>query len=191
MKNLSKEGYPTYAKLLNEFDLNLTNNPSTVAFIEPAKGRIVVNRGLDEDQVSVVIRHEILHHYLQHELRLLKKLAVEASLDYDQLSDNDIYELKKKLYSTSTFNTAGDYEISNRGYTDKDKETVRQININGTILHGLVTEDDHPGWEELSIEELYDKLSALPPPKPQQPRYYGILIDNKTFIGLNGEVHGI
>jgi len=32
--------------------------------------------------------------------------------------------LRKELYKNKNFNIAGDYEISNRGYTEEDKKTV-------------------------------------------------------------------
>lgn len=189
---LSKEGYPTYASLLKYFDLNLTDRPDTIAYMEPNKGRIVVNRGLDEDQVSVVIRHEILHQYLEHEQRLLKKLAREANMDYDKLNDLELQELKQNLYKNRDFNIAGDYEISNLAYTDRDKETIRQININGNILCGLVTEDDHPDWVELSVEEMFDKLKEEREKRLNElPKYYGYLINATTFIDLNGVIYGV
>ena len=191
-KELSKQGYPTYASLLGYFDLNLTDRPNVIAYMEPGKGRIVVNRGLDEDQVSVVIRHEILHNYLEHENRLLKKLAKDANLDYDILSDIEIGDLKKDLYKNDDFNYAADYEISNLAYTDRDKETIKQININGKILSGLVTEDDHPEWVELSVEEMYDKLRKMRQERINQPpKYIGRFIDGKTFVDLNGVVYGV
>lgn len=193
-KNLSKEGYPTYARLLGYFDLNLTDRPGVIAYMEPSKGRIVVNRGLDEDQVSVVIRHEILHNYLEHESRLLKKLATEHHLSYNDLSDievTDLQDIKKELYSNKNFNIAADYEISNLAYTDLDKETIRQININGRILSGLVTEDDHPDWVDLSVEEMYDELRKEAVKRAAEPpKYYGYLIDSKTFMDLNGVIYG-
>lgn len=155
---LAKQGYPTYASILGDFDLNLTRDPNTVGFMEPGKGRIVLNRGLDENQVSVIIRHEILHQFLEHERRLLKHLADEHNLDFDKVDDNSLNDLKRKLYSDDLFNVAADYEISNRGYTEDDKEDIRNILLNGQILTGLVTEDEHPDWVDLSVEEMYDKL---------------------------------
>lgn len=191
INKLSRQGYPTYAKLLNDFDVNLTNNDDVIAFMEPSKGRIVINRGLDDDQVSVVIRHEILHQYLQHEMRLLKKLATDANMDYDKLTDIEIDDLKRDLYKNKDFNYAADYEISNRAYTDSDKETIRQININGRILSGLVTEDDHPDWIDMSVEEMYDELlKARKNTKPEEKRYYGQLININTFVNLNGVAYG-
>lgn len=198
MRNLSEQGYPTYAKLLNEFDLNLTENPNVIAFMEPAKGRIVVNRGLEESQVSVVIRHEILHSYLKHEKRLLQKLARDSELDYDELINTDMQDvlddLKNKLYSNDDFNIAADYEISNLAYTDVDKDTIRQININGQILSGLVTEDQHPDWVDYSVEDMYQELvnqRKRDENKLDDSVHLGQLKDKTTFIDLNGVVYGI
>lgn len=198
MRNLSEQGYPTYAKLLNEFDLNLTENPNVIAFMEPAKGRIVVNRGLEESQVSVVIRHEILHSYLKHEKRLLQKLARDSELDYDELINTGMQDvlddLKNKLYSNDDFNIAADYEISNLAYTDVDKDTIRQININGQILSGLVTEDQHPDWVDYSVEDMYQELvnqRKSDENKLDDSVHLGQLKDKTTFIDLNGVVYGI
>lgn len=198
MRNLSEQGYPTYAKLLNEFDLNLTENPNVIAFMEPAKGRIVVNRGLEESQVSVVIRHEILHSYLKHEKRLLQKLARDSELDYDELINTGMQDvlddLKNKLYSNDDFNIAVDYEISNLAYTDVDKDTIRQININGQILSGLVTEDQHPDWVDYSVEDMYQELvnqRKRDENKLDDSVHLGQLKDKTTFIDLNGVVYGI
>lgn len=159
LKKLNKEGYPTYSRLLDEFDVNLTNDPSVIAYMEPSKGRIVLNSGLDIEQVSTITRHEILHQYLQHEDRLLKHLARKENINYNDLKDDSINDLKNKLYSNKNFNIAGDYEISNRGYTIKDKRIARSIRLNGQVLKGLVTEDDHPDWVDLPIEDMYDKLT--------------------------------
>lgn len=198
MTRLSEQGYPTYAKLLNEFDLNLTENPNVVAFMEPATGRIVVNRGLEETQVSVIIRHEILHAFLKHELRLLQKLARDRGIDYDSLVDTELdeltSELKDVLYSNDDFNIAADYEISNLGYTDADKDAVRQININGQILSGLVTEDEHPDWIDYSVEDMYQELTRLRKKdqgKLDDSTHFGNLIDKTTFVDLNGVAYGI
>lgn len=165
---LSEEGYPTYAKLLSKFELNLTSDPGVVGYMEPAKGRIVLNRGLDIEQVSVIARHEILHFYLEHERRLLQKLAQQTGANLDDLDDIRVGDLKKDLYKNKNFNIAADYEISNRGYTDADKETIRSIKLNGQELRGLVTEDDHPEWVNLSVEDMYDELNKKMNQEKQQ-----------------------
>lgn len=160
LKQLAKEGYKSYAKLLDLFEVNTTKDNSVVAYMVPDKGKIVVNEGLDIEQVSMVIRHEILHQYLDHHNRLIKHLAKQAGLDYDTLSEMDLNELQNKLYSNQIFNIAGDYEISNRGYTEADKKTARNLYLNGQIVQGLVTELDHPDWVDLSVEEMYDRLNT-------------------------------
>lgn len=145
MDKLAREGYPTYAHLLDLFDLNLTSDPKVVGYMIPDQGVIVLNRNLDIDQVSTIVRHEILHEYLSHQLRMQRHLGQDA---YDKRSPT-IHQL---------INIAGDYEISNRGYTEKDKAIVRAIKLNGEVLKGLVTEDEHPDWVDMSIEEMFDEL---------------------------------
>lgn len=165
---LASQGYLTYAKLLNATNtLNVTKDPSVIGYMVPGQSKIVINDDLDLDTAALVIRHEILHSYLQHESRLLKHLASKHDLDYDELDDIKIGDLKNELYANKLFNIAGDYEISNRGYTDADKRLIRRIVLNGQILSGLVTEDEHPDWADLSVEEMFDKLKEEQPDAPQ------------------------
>lgn len=203
MRVLATDGYSTYAKIFSKFDFNFTSDPDVVAYLDPARGVIVANRGLDEFQISVIIRHEILHDYLKHEKRLLTKLAVEHGLDPDDLDDIAIRDLKNELYGNKDFNIAGDYEISNKGYTDKDKKTVRNIILNGRTLSGLVTEDDHPEWTELSIEEMFDELrKEKQKMKPDEDVIIGVLLPLKSaldsviqtggcdiFVGVDGVMY--
>lgn len=145
LDNLSENGYPSYAKLLDKFDINLTSDPKVVGYTEPSRGRVVLNRGLAIDQVSTIVRHEILHNFLKHMQRMEDKLG------------KDVWENRSSQMHEAS-NIAGDYEISNRGYTQKDKEIARSIYLNGQVLQGLVTEDQHPDWVDLSLEEMYDKV---------------------------------
>lgn len=158
-KRLAEQGYPTYAKIFHEFDLNITNDPGVIAYMEPGKGRIVVNGQLDLDGISVTIRHEILHEYLKHENRLIRHVAKIKGINPDTLDDMSIKEIKNVIYSNKNFNIAGDYEISNVGYTEADKRTMRNLVLNGQVVSGLVTEDDHPDWVDLPLEDMYDKLN--------------------------------
>ena len=188
IKKLSREGYPTYARIFQDFDLNLTEDPTVVGFMDPRTGNITVNKGLDEDQVSVIIRHEILHNFLKHEKRLLNHLAEKTGLDPNALDDMNLKELRSALYSDDTFNIAADYEISNRGYTESDKRVARAIKLNGQLLTGLVTEDKHPDWVDLSVEQMYDKLKD----DPERNTINGMLIDPTTFVDpMTGVTYGI
>lgn len=141
MNILGKQGYSTYARLLQLFDLHLTKDPGVVAYMIPNKAIIVINEGLDIEQVSTIVRHEILHEYLSHQLRMER-------------------HLNGKPGNHTQANIAGDYEISNRGYTEQDKRIARSIVLNGKVLSGLVTEDQHPDWVDLSFEEMYDRLAS-------------------------------
>ena len=192
VNKLAKEGYVTYSRILQNFDFNLTDDPNTVGYMIPNKGVIVINKKLDEDQVSVICRHEILHSYLNHEKRLITHLAKQMGFDSDVLLNQNIEEIKNTLYSNSIFNIAADYEISNRGYTDADKHTVRNININGRIVSGLVTEDQHPDWVDLPVEDMYDKLKEEHDNDPESNVVNGFLMDPTTFIDITtGVTYGI
>ena len=144
-KILSEEGYPTYSYLIEDFDIHLTKDPNVIGYMEPGKGVICLNEGLDLEQVSVVVRHEILHEFFNHEKRFKQHVGDDA---YNSRSPS----------THNNMNIAGDYDISNRGYTDRDKNNIRKIRLNGQLLSGLVTEDDHPDWIGLSVEEMYDRL---------------------------------
>jgi hypothetical protein len=80
---LISEGYGTYAKRLKEFDVLVADiyhgTPIEVAAMFPYSGEIVINSGfLDDDetfsQLSIIIRHELLHFLLMHENRLVDHL---------------------------------------------------------------------------------------------------------------------
>ena len=146
MDRLGEQGYPTYAHLLDKFALHLTEDPEVIAYMVPDKGIIVLNRFLSLNQVSTIVRHEILHQYLEHGKRELAELGLK---DIQELQDASIHELS---------NIAADYEISNKGYTERDKRIARAIRLNGQTLKGLVTEDDHEDWLDLSYEEMFKKL---------------------------------
>lgn len=163
---MRSQGYVTYANLLMKFDLNFHSPRNSIfaAAMEPGKYRILINPIIDDKEaLSMLIRHEILHEYLKHNNRLLKHLAQQSGLNYDDLDELSLKELDKKLKSNDLFNIAADYEISNRGYTENDKQMQRDIaqylHVNAAI-RGLVTEDDHPDWVNLPVEEMYDRLTS-------------------------------
>lgn len=207
VRKLMREGYVTYSKLLSEYHLNITDHPKVIGFMSPSEGTITINHNLDQNQASVVIRHEILHFYLKHEERMLKHLAVKKGLDYSALLDSNLEELKDELYRDDTFNYAADYEISNRAYTDRDKIDIRNIFLNGELLSGLVTEDKHPDWINLPVEEMYDRLAKERDRTKEEIRndikrgkgskkasgssgkmVKGTFVDSTTFLDANGEV---
>lgn len=155
---LAEQGYVTYSELFSLFDLNITYDPTTIGYMIPNKGTIVLNGTLKPQTMMLVIRHEILHEYLTHEKRLIDHVAKKHGLDPDDLDDVSLEDIKNEIYKDSNFNIAGDYEISNRGYTEQDKQDIKNIELNGQIVSGLVTEDEHPDWVDLPLEDMYDNL---------------------------------
>ena len=146
-KTLREQGYATYARLLDLFDVYLIDDPKHVAYMYPGKAVIVMNKNLNIDQVSTLVRHEILHEYLAHKQRQQR-----------YHSNNPKWGTGENAGDSPAFhriqNIAGDFEISNKGYTDRDKSIARAIKLGEQVHRVLVTEDHYPGWENMSFEEM-------------------------------------
>ena len=142
-RSLQEHGYPTYASLLQPFDIYLTDNPEVIGYMIPSKAKIVLNKYLSESQVSTIVRHEIMHEYLTHASRADRVYKSDPSL----------------IQNHELSNIAADYEISNKAYTDSDKSIARAIRLGDKTLQGLVTEDQYPDWTEMSFEDMYRELA--------------------------------
>ena len=94
IKILIEQGYPTYAKLVNLFDIYLTDNPEVIGYMEPGNAKIVLNEKLSINQVSTIVRHELLHEWLTHAQR-------RANVDKEN-NDSGNHEIA---------NIAADFEI--------------------------------------------------------------------------------
>lgn len=98
-------------------------------------------------QLSTIIRHELLHNLLMHQIRMMKYLGAKS---WSHIStSSSIHTL---------LNIIEDFEISNKKYTAEDKETVRNTWLNGKIISGLVTEDHRAGWQKMSVEQMYEEV---------------------------------
>ena len=147
IRHLNEQGYPKYARLLDKLDVKLLDRDSDdIAYIIASKATMYLNPGINIDQASTIVRHEILHQYLEHQIRM-DKLIQQDKAKYGSIPH-------------SLYNTAADYEISNRGYTDADKAIARSILFKDKVVSGLVTEIDHPDWVNKSFEEMLDLLMA-------------------------------
>jgi hypothetical protein len=177
IEHLIDNGYGTYAKRLKEFELYVADMfngvPIGTAAMFPETGEIVINPGFfdlpDEEQawnqLSVLIRHEMLHFLLVHEKRL-----------FDHLVDTDpqFEETYKKASIHRIANYAMDWELSDIGYDEHDKEVVRVMTLNGEVIGGLILSDDHPEWIHKPMEELFELVKKeveegrikLPPNEP-------------------------
>lgn len=162
---LQQEGYVTYANRLADIKFIIADvyhgSRISVAAMFPDKAEIVINPAMvDEkqflgqkkkmmDQLSVLVRHELLHFLLVHSKRMIIHLSKK---------DPD-WEKKYRGYSIHRLaNKAMDWNLSQEGYDEHDKEVVRLMTKNGSVIGGLILSDDHPEWINLTFEELLDKV---------------------------------
>lgn len=149
---LLEGGYKTYAELFDLFELHLTTRPGVVGYMLPSMAEIWISEYLDIEQVSLVVRHEILHEYYEH-MKRYKAMFKEGGVP-----KNDPF-----------MNVAADYEISNVGYTEQDKIDAKKIKIGGKEVEGLVTSIDRPDLADKTFEEIYEALKKESPESMKQP----------------------
>lgn len=103
------------------------------------------------DQLSVILRHELIHALLRHQIRMLEKLKQAHG---DELAD----ALNKDASLHDLENIIADWEISDRGYDRNDANIMKRLLLNGEEVEALVVAIDHPDWVSMSLEEMYDEL---------------------------------
>ena len=147
-----------YARCLEPFDINIVplgKQPETAA-ISFDTGTIYINEGFLVDpatfyQLNTIIRHELCHNLLMHQIRMIKHL--EDRFPKEHLTTS------KSLHNI--LNILEDFEISNLKYSDYDKNIVRNTWLNGKLISGLVTEDHMANWANKSLEDMFDDFSKL------------------------------
>ena len=131
-----------YAERLSKFDINIVpvkDDPEFTAAISFDEGVIYISEGFLTDkslffQLNVLMRHELAHNLLMHQIRMMHKLGVDVGTKVNQSES-----------LSQLWNVIMDDEISNKKYTDEDKKTVRNMWLNGRLIGGLVTEDHRDG----------------------------------------------
>lgn len=144
-----------YAERLEKFDIQvvpLSVDSNFTAAIYYDLGLIRISEGFLNDpatffQLNVLLRHELAHSLLMHQIRMAYEVGEEAYVRTG---------LSKLLHTL--YNIIADDEISNRKYSEEDKIVVRNMTLNGELIGGLVTEDHRKDWINLSVEEMYHKL---------------------------------
>ena len=145
-----------YAKRLDRFDLNIVytvDEPGFTAAIDSDNGVVYIGEGFltSKDkfyQLNVILRHEISHDVMKHMLRFAAQLGKKYGKKvYDKLAKSASFH--------DLLNIIADDEISNTRYTDEDKQIVRNMELGGKLIGGLVTEDHRTGWMNLSLEDMY------------------------------------
>lgn len=150
-----------YAARLEDFILKIvprSEEPNFVAAVSWEDITIYVSDGFvtnDPDifyQLSVLMRHELAHYLLQHDLRMAKYIA-------DKYGDEYAKHFKLSNLLHQTCNIVMDLEISNQVYMqDDDKDVVRNLTDGVRFLPGLVTDDIASSWTKMTLIEMYDAV---------------------------------
>lgn len=169
-----------YAERLEKFDIQivpLSVDSNFTAAVYYDLGLIRISEGFLNDpatffQLNVLLRHELAHSLLMHQIRMAYKVGEEVHVRTG---------LSRSLHQL--YNIIADDEISNRKYSEEDKIIVRNMTLNGKVIGGLVTEDHRKDWVKLSIEEMYDKICEEIEEIQKQIREGRSLTDIATEIG--------
>ena len=102
-------------------------------------------------QLSVLMRHELAHNLMCHEIRMMHKITKKYGKKH-------YTRLKMSQSIHQILNIIEDFEISNERYTPEDKITVEHLWCGGREIKGLVTEK-HRDWDKMSLEEMYDAIN--------------------------------
>jgi hypothetical protein len=150
-----------YAARLQDFPLKIvprSEEPNFVAAVSWENVTIYVSDGFvtnDKDifyQLSVLMRHELAHYLLQHDIRMAKYIA-------DKYGDEYAKHFKLSNLLHQTCNIIMDLEISNKVYLqDDDKDVVRNLTDGVRFLPGLVTDDIASKWTKMTLIEMYDAV---------------------------------
>lgn len=170
---LIKKGHRKYAERFWKLDFNIVDSkkhPDFTAAISFDEATVFVSSGFLGsgegifNQLDVLLRHEMAHNLMMHQIRMMYVFKKLHANDPDEAYDRISYS--SSLHTLLNF--IEDFEISNKRYTNADKDIVRKMQLNGKVIGGLITED-HRDWDKLSLEQMYDKLS-------------------KELIRINGEI---
>ena len=160
---LIDKGHRKYAERFWKLDFNIVDSkkhPDFTAAISFDEATVYVSDGFLGsgqgifNQLDVLLRHEMAHNLMMHQIRMMHIFKKLHANDPD-----DAYERIKYSASLHTLlNIIEDFEISNRRYSSADKQIVRNMQLNGEVIGGLVTEE-HRNWEKMSLEQMYEELS--------------------------------
>lgn len=161
---LINKGHRKYAERFWKFDFNIVDSkkhPDFTAAISFDEATVFISDGFlgtSEaifNQLDVLLRHELAHNLMMHQIRLMHV--------FKRLHKNDPDEAYEHIsYSASLHNILNiieDFEISNKRYTSADKKIVKAMMLNGKVIGGLITEEHRSNWANMSLEAMYNELS--------------------------------
>lgn len=161
---LINKGHRKYAERFWKFDFNIIDSkrhPDFTAAISFDEATVFISDGFlgtSEaifNQLDVLLRHELAHNLMMHQIRLMHV--------FKRLHKNDPDEAYEHIsYSASLHNILNiieDFEISNKRYTSADKKIVKAMSLNGKVISGLITEEHRQNWANMPLEAMYNELS--------------------------------
>jgi hypothetical protein len=161
---LIDKGHRKYAERFWKLDFNIIDSkkhPDFTAAISFDDATVFISDGFLGsgqgifNQLDVLLRHELAHNLMMHQIRLMyvfKKLHANDP-------DNAYEHIKYSASIHEILNIIEDFEISNKRYTSEDKKIVKAMMLNGQVIGGLVTEEHRQSWANMSVEAMYDELS--------------------------------
>ena len=160
---LVDRGHRKYAERFWKLDFNIVDSkkhPDFTAAISFDEATVYISDGFLGsgqgifNQLDVLLRHELAHNLMMHQIRLMYVFKKIHADDPDEAYEHIRYSASLH----TLLNWIEDFEISNKRYTAEDKKIVRAMQLNGQVIGGLVTED-HRAWEKMTLEVMYDELS--------------------------------
>lgn len=133
--------HPKYAKRLKDFDLHivyLDDDPDFTAAISFDTGTVYISEGFLYGgevifcQLNFLMRHELLHNLLMHQMRMMIKLNKSVETPWEH------YQYSGSMHSI--LNIIEDFEISQK-YSPEDKVLAVSLKKCGRTVHGLITEE--------------------------------------------------
>ena len=149
-----------YASRLEDFIVkivSLKDDPNMTAAVNFDEVTIYISEGFLTDpktfyQLNVLMRHELAHYLMQHQIRMLDKLISKYGKEGAE-------RIRMSMSIHHLLNIIEDFEISNTRYSEADKLIVKNMTLNFRIIGGLVTEEIRKDWQKLSVIEMYEMLS--------------------------------
>ena len=149
-----------YASRLEDFIVkivSLKDDPNMTAAVNFDEVTIYISEGFLTDpktfyQLNVLMRHELAHYLMQHQIRMLDKLISKYGKEGAE-------HIKMSMSIHQLLNIIEDFEISNTRYSEADKIIVKNMTLNFRVIGGLVTEEIRKDWQKLNVIEMYEMLS--------------------------------
>ena len=149
-----------YAARLEDFIIKIVDSekdPEMTAAVSFDEATIYISDGFLKDpdtfyQLNVLMRHELAHYLMQHQIRMMHKLI-------SKYGEKGYTRIKMSQSIHRILNIIEDFEISNKRYSEADKAVVRNMMLNCQLISGLVTEDTRKNWIKMSVIDMYEELN--------------------------------